>query len=246
MKTSRFLTRSRRLDNHLKRNLWLGEHDFIALGDDVSVDIDIAMAARRDGVPGQKVPPGILTALKGTAVGRIIEQIERRSRPGAIGIGLELLKLSGESANTLSRGIDAIVATAAKDGKHHDITVASSRRRRITVHCNDLPEAVAGPKLRRHCELRKYSVKAGKWAGLVVEPGICHVRFGGLVEFPWRRDAEMDAETADMALPQPIEAAMSSIKGRAVKRPKIGRNDRCPCGSGKKYKKCHLLKGGWP
>ena len=24
--------------------------------------------------------------------------------------------------------------------------------------------------------------------------------------------------------------------------PKIGRNDPCPCGSGKKYKKCHLNK----
>jgi uncharacterized protein YecA (UPF0149 family) len=24
---------------------------------------------------------------------------------------------------------------------------------------------------------------------------------------------------------------------------KVGRNDPCPCGSGKKYKKCCLLKG---
>jgi preprotein translocase subunit SecA len=27
-------------------------------------------------------------------------------------------------------------------------------------------------------------------------------------------------------------------------RAKVGRNDPCPCGSGKKYKKCHLLKEG--
>ncbi len=234
------------LGYHLKQNLWLGEYDFITLGDDLSADVDVAMAARRDGVPGEKVPPGILTALKGTALGRIIEQIERRSEPGAISVGLELLKLSGESANTLSRGIDAIVATAAKDGKQHDITVASSEAASgITVHCNDLPEAVAGPKLRHHCELRKYSVKAGKWAGLVVEPGTCNVRFGGMIEFPWEQNAEMDAKTAGMAPPQSIEAGMASIKGKAVKRRKIGRNDRCPCGSGKKYKKCHLLKGGW-
>jgi preprotein translocase subunit SecA len=26
---------------------------------------------------------------------------------------------------------------------------------------------------------------------------------------------------------------------------KIGRNDLCPCGSGKKYKNCHLPLGGW-
>ncbi|MFX8778298.1 SEC-C metal-binding domain-containing protein [Acinetobacter baumannii] len=30
------------------------------------------------------------------------------------------------------------------------------------------------------------------------------------------------------------------------KQQKIGRNEKCPCGSGKKFKKCHLLKGGWP
>ena len=30
-------------------------------------------------------------------------------------------------------------------------------------------------------------------------------------------------------------------KGETVRRekPKVGRNDPCPCGSGKKYKKCH-------
>ncbi|MDL1950502.1 hypothetical protein FBQ97_11905, partial [Acidobacteria bacterium ACD] len=26
--------------------------------------------------------------------------------------------------------------------------------------------------------------------------------------------------------------------------PKVGRNDPCPCGSGKKYKKCHGAAGG--
>jgi len=28
--------------------------------------------------------------------------------------------------------------------------------------------------------------------------------------------------------------------------PKVGRNDPCPCGSGKKYKKCHGAEGGTP
>lgn len=27
---------------------------------------------------------------------------------------------------------------------------------------------------------------------------------------------------------------------RAIKRRKVGRNEPCPCGSGKKFKKCHL------
>jgi preprotein translocase subunit SecA len=31
---------------------------------------------------------------------------------------------------------------------------------------------------------------------------------------------------------------------RSVNGVKVGRNDPCPCGSGKKYKKCHALMGG--
>ena len=41
------------------------------------------------------------------------------------------------------------------------------------------------------------------------------------------READAQAEPAGTAQPQP-----------AVPQ-KIGRNDPCPCGSGKKYKKCH-------
>jgi preprotein translocase subunit SecA len=34
--------------------------------------------------------------------------------------------------------------------------------------------------------------------------------------------------------PRPVQAAASKRDA-----PKVGRNDSCPCGSGKKYKKCH-------
>ena len=41
-----------------------------------------------------------------------------------------------------------------------------------------------------------------------------------------------------------IESAVDEMKGWAFdpdagKGPKVGRNDPCPCGSGKKFKKCH-------
>ena len=29
------------------------------------------------------------------------------------------------------------------------------------------------------------------------------------------------------------------VKQIKLEQPKVGRNDPCPCGSGKKYKKCH-------
>jgi preprotein translocase subunit SecA len=39
-------------------------------------------------------------------------------------------------------------------------------------------------------------------------------------------------------------AAQQARGGTLRAGPKIGRNDPCPCGSGKKYKKCHGLKEG--
>ena len=38
---------------------------------------------------------------------------------------------------------------------------------------------------------------------------------------------------------QPEEAMPSKVKPIVRDMPKVGRNDPCPCGSGKKYKKCH-------
>ncbi len=40
--------------------------------------------------------------------------------------------------------------------------------------------------------------------------------------------------------------ATTRSEPRAFDGQKVGRNDPCPCGSGKKYKKCCLLKGAWP
>ncbi len=43
------------------------------------------------------------------------------------------------------------------------------------------------------------------------------------------------------AAPQPARVGGDDADVKTVRRdePKVGRNDPCPCGSGKKYKKCH-------
>jgi len=45
----------------------------------------------------------------------------------------------------------------------------------------------------------------------------------------------MDKATEDLPKPQRITNLKTKVKGR-----KVGRNEKCPCGSGKKYKKCCL------
>ncbi|UFX07666.1 SEC-C domain-containing protein [Sinorhizobium meliloti] len=227
------------LGYHLKKNLWLGEYDYFVLDDDLSADIDIAMAARREGIDGQKTPRGVLTDLQDTTVGRLISEIEARSEPRTVAVGLELLKLSGASALQLSRMIDGIVVDTQRTGKRHDITFAIEKDKTgITVHCNFEPDWIAANSLKQHCELRKYSIEASKWFGMSVSPGDGAFRFGIALDYEWKRNFQMDAQTATLPAPKSIDHVERMMFGGA--QPVPGRNDPCYCGSGLKYKKCHL------
>ena len=50
-----------------------------------------------------------------------------------------------------------------------------------------------------------------------------------------------DPEALALAAQEPPAAAQDTTGGGTMRRdvPKVGRNDPCPCGSGKKYKACH-------
>jgi preprotein translocase subunit SecA len=51
-------------------------------------------------------------------------------------------------------------------------------------------------------------------------------------------EADDPAQTLNQ-LREAADAAQASARRAAAATPKIGRNDPCPCGSGKKFKKCH-------
>jgi preprotein translocase subunit SecA len=56
-----------------------------------------------------------------------------------------------------------------------------------------------------------------------------------------RRAAEPAVAAASARAQQPARVGGDDADIKTVRRdePKVGRNDPCPCGSGKKYKKCH-------
>ena len=227
------------LSFHLKRNLWLNDdYDFVMLEDDIAADLDIAMGARREGLPGSRTPDGILTRIRNTAVGRIIAEIEALPDASTIDLGLLLLELNEDTVETLSRGIRQITTEARRDGKKHDITIGLGKSSSgITIHCNPGDLLSAQNSLRVHCEGRKYSQKANRWFGLVIRPDES-LWFGLKLEFPWVQDARMDKL---MRLwPKTTARPAAAIGTRSAR--KIGRNTLCPCGSGKKYKKCCMAR----
>lgn len=227
------------LSYHLKQNLWVDdEHDMVMLGDDISADLDLAMLVRREGIPGKGIPEGILTRFSATALGRMVQTIEARPDPATIDLGFTLLTLGEDTVLEVSAAIDQLAKRGIADGKNHDVTVGlGSGGTGLTIHCNDDPIEVAGPTLQRHCYARKYTEHAQTWFGVCVRPSDQALRFGLNLDFPWEQDDAMDALTKNMGRPSNLRAL---LREAAKTRPKVGRNDLCPCGSGKKYKKCCL------
>jgi len=226
------------LSYHIKRNLWFDkQYSLIQLDDDVTADLDIAMMVRREGAPGPRTPDGILTRLKGTRVGQIIKTIESRPDAGTINLGFALLMLAEEAVVNLSGVIDRMTRQSSVDGRHHDLTLPMGESGEgITVHCNTDPIPVAGPKLEKHCLLRKYKARASRWYGICIAPD-ASLRFGVNFEFPWELNRGME-EIISAHPRSGLVLDMTSPDGRGRK---IGRNDPCPCKSGRKYKKCCLL-----
>ena len=227
------------LSYHLKQNLWLDEeHDMVMLDDNLSADLDLAMLVRREGTLGKATPEGILTRFGATALGRMVKAIETRPDPATIDLGFTLLTLGEETVLKVSAGIDQIAKQGVADGKNHDVTVGlGSGSTGLTIHCNDNPIEVAGPALQRHCHARKYTQHAQTWYGVGVRSRDLALRFGLNLDFRWHQDDAMDELTKSMGKPNEL----SALVGEAAKaRTKVGRNDLCRCGSGKKYKKCCL------
>lgn len=218
------------LSHHLTQNLWVPDDvGLFALTDDNSADLDIAMAARRDGTPGEKTPDGILTRAEGTPFAKIIAELEDQPEAVAIDLGLMLLELGEDAVRAINKGVDQIRKRTARDGRPHDFTAGfAASSSGLTIHCSQLRSNEAELWLRSHCRMRKYSEKVERWFGV-------SLRTDGSIQLavkqtgPWRFDETMEIITADLT---------RGDRPKSYAQKKIGRNQPCHCGSGKKFKRC--------
>jgi len=224
------------LSYHLKYNLWVEDKTSgLVVADDFSTDLDIAMAVRRDEVPGKATPKGILTKFLSTPIGDLISSIERRAEPGIIDLGFILLSLNEATINTLNSYVNKILKLSKVDGHSHDCTMSfTGLDSGITIHCNAAVASESSRNLHNHCEKRKYTERASSWFGICLDPASAEMRFGLKLEYPWSVDSRLENVTKDMKLAKSTAGRLRIL----LNRPKVGNNDKCPCGSGLKYKKC--------
>jgi hypothetical protein len=215
------------LSLHLKQSLWLeDQYDFVHLNDDISCDLDAAMTVRRDGMPGKRTPEGILTRLAGLTIEKVLKQIEARPEPEMLEFAFTVLSCDEETVKKLSEGMDEASERFQRDGKAHNFTMSirSAPVAGVVVHCNRDSIQEAWSNLQSHCARRKHIHRADRWFGICISLGSKKLRFGIELEFPWKHDATIERHTR-------------AAQNEEV--PKVGRKDSCPCGSGRKYKKCH-------
>jgi hypothetical protein len=228
------------LGYHLKQNLWLDEkYDSVMLEDSIAQDLDAAMLVRRDHQPGDDTPAGILTKMRGTRYESLIKEIEARADPATLELGFHLLSMDEDSCRNVHRVLETITRKAQLDGKRHDITLASSTPPGgVTFHCNPTPSPEAIAVLETYCARRKYQQRAAQWFGVSVSPD-GQVQFGVTLDYLWEASDEMDRLTVDMKPAARVRDVLPQY-AREVGRMKLGRNEPCHCGSGRKYKKCCL------
>jgi hypothetical protein len=215
---------------YIKKNLHIEENEFVTLADDVMVELDLAMAVRRLGIEGEATPKGQLTRFNNTPAGRILEEVDASDRPEVHRLGEVILAMNGDTADALNDGIQRVLNLTKEDSGQHDVTIGLKGGGGITIHCNRLALDEAGRRLASHCAMRKYVEKADRWYGVLVDLNGNPVGLAGL-ENPWEFDPALEEEAA----PFRVRSITHALTGRR----KIGVNEPCPCGSGRKYKKCH-------
>jgi len=222
---------------YLRQSLWVDDaYNMLLLDDSVASDLDAAMTVRRDGLPGNDTPKGILTKLQNTRLGKIVAEVEHDPNQFCVGMGLSILEMGEDSFRKMSSALDVMIRDAGRTGRQHDLTIPLEHRDAgLSIHVNADPDQGASDKLRSHMLYRKYAQRAGKWFGLLLEPTTGKPRFGAKVRSLHTFDFELEAITSKAAPLQKLDELPSQFANR-----KTGRNDPCPCGSGKKFKRCCL------
>lgn len=219
---------------HLRHKLFrAGDGDRKFLDGSFAQLIDANFPVLRGGVAKTPAADKLFPKWQNKEFRRLIEQIKSTGEPGFTDALFFLYDLASHDADNLMRMIKGAKMTTASDRRNHDFTFVFPKDRcGITVvstfsSLDSLKTNLMGLAL-----LRKYISKADMWLGL-----------GLIATSPNLVDAiifDKTQWTEDPVLEALVDKRFAGgSKMRYPSGTKIGRNDRCPCGSGRKFKRCH-------
>lgn len=169
---------------------------------------------------------------------KLIDNLESNKEHGYSEVVTKLLDLSSEGRKQLIECIDLVTKKTINDGLEHDATLLlqlsnpnnSKSGFGVSIMSSLISEGENSiEKFQDYCKLKKYQQKSYEWIGIAVYIDQNKDITNEILFF---RNEEFINEELE-------RIANSILKGKMIKTRKIGRNTTCPCGSGKKYKKCH-------
>jgi len=226
------------LGYHLDQKLWKNpSSDMVAIDKDFGQLIDRNYYPLKAGLKVSDEGDVIKNRWENEDFDKLCNQLKTLNEPKITDIIFHLLDWSGEARKNL---VDFVVQTKQKtlqDDKFHNFSMppddSYSPRVGVTyISLNSDDSEELRKRLLTLCQARKYKSKGDVWIG-----------FGSLkssaemidaVVFnnqQWEHDQELEELSKRM-----LEGKGQGRQIRLGK--KIGRNEKCPCGSGLKYKKC--------
>ena len=178
---------------HLRENLWIdNKTDMLAILEQGTYDLNVAMMVRRSGMPGKATPDGVLKRLGRTVVGRIVAQVEAEPHPAAIEVGLMLLKLGEGVIQQIDAAIDAWRRQPNAKQMYGLSLSISGLNAGLTIQANRLPHREAETYLANNCLVRKYESRVTTWFGVLLDARDFEtLRHAVVISYLWQPDKEL-------------------------------------------------------
>lgn len=175
--------------------------------------------------PNQSIPE---------VLSKILNILCRKGRPGFAKAGRTLLDFDGAARKTLATNLDEVAKLQSEQGRTRPFSLAGDVSLSIVLSTPD----VSVPKTFNPQEYALSNMVAQQRSnGLLLRIGMDGKGKVCDVDFEWVTSSQVTPEIRQMADGLAKVRVKQAEKNSDKK--KIGRNDSCPCGSGKKFKKCH-------
>ena len=219
------------LGMHLKQKLFRnGEVDLEIVPVSFAQLIDANFPVARGFVPRTAAADKLHHEWKNSDFQKLVEQAKSVNEPRFTDVLFFLYDLAGKGADDLIKTLKLLKKKSASDNHSHDARILLTESRSgITILSEPSSSLVLQEKLLRLFQVAKYKSQADVWLAFG-----CLARSERLVDGivfskdPWKQDPT-------------LEELSKNLRGRIMmpSGEKVGRNQPCPCTSGKKFKHCH-------
>jgi hypothetical protein len=216
---------------HLRAKLFKRpDADRESIDDSMAQLIDANFPVAKGKVPRTEAADRLHHTWKNDEFEKLVAAIQNSGTAEYIDALFLLYDMAGDAVDRLMAGIQQMKAQSQSDNQKHSLSIQSTDNNvGISYVVTSNPSRVEGETL-VFGQAKKYRTKSEAWlalGGYTPSPNLIDVL--SFNDEPWVEDPELE-QYANLAL------RPGATLGE---KPKIGRNEPCPCGSGKKFKKCH-------